>query len=194
MLIWLIVTILITPWFWALPIPTNMFKMDLARDIEQSRNTVVWERGKVEQSRLSPYFLNWPVDVVNKRLSVVMENLDIGNYFFAGHPRERVGLEEHQKFFFFQLLLLLIGFTSPNLKKYKKFLILYCGLAFLAVFFFRWRSFEQTVPLAIPFVILTALGFKQVFAWQKKWMILFLTFSLLEIVAFGTFYIKGILK
>ncbi|OGM15610.1 hypothetical protein A2985_04110 [Candidatus Woesebacteria bacterium RIFCSPLOWO2_01_FULL_43_11] len=194
MLIWIIVTILITPWFWAHPVPTNMFKLDLRSEVQQARNTVTWERGKVEPSRLNTYFLNWPVEVVNKRLSVVMENLDIGNYFFAGHPRERVGVEERQKFFFFQFVLFIIGFTSPHLKKYKNFLIIYSGVAILAVFVFQWRSFEQTIPLAIPFVVLMALGLKQVFAWQKKWMILFLTFSLLEIAAFGTFYVKGILK
>ena len=49
-----------------------------------------------------------------------MESMDIGNYFFAGHPRERVGVKEQQKFFFFQFILLIVGFTSPNLKKYKK--------------------------------------------------------------------------
>src|SRR3989304_7182700 len=194
MVLWIIVTILITPWFWAHPVPTNMFKLDLASDIQQSRNIVIWERGKIEPSKLSSYFLNWPIEAVNKRMSVVMENLDIGNYFFAGHPRERVGLEERQKFFFFQFLLFLIGFTSPHLKKYKNFLIVYNGLAFLAVFIFQWRSFEQSIPLAIPFIIIMALGLKQVFARQKRWKILFLAFSLLEIAAFSSFYIKGILK
>lgn len=171
-----------------------MFKLDLGSEVQQARNIVIWERGKVAPSALNVYFLNWPVEVVNKRLVVVMENLDIGNYFFAGHPRERVGVEEHQKFFFFQFLLFLIGFTSPNLNKYKNFLIVYSGVVLLAVFVLQWRTFEQTIPLAIPFIILIALGLKQVFSWQKKWKILFLAFSLFEIAAFGTFYIKGILK
>ncbi len=176
------------------PVPTDMFKLDLTSEVRQSRAVVTWERGKVTHSNLDLFFLNWPLEIVNKRLSVVMENLDIGNYFFAGHPRERVGVEERQKFFFFQFLLFLIGFSSPYLKKYKNFLIIYSGVALLAVFVFQWRSFEQTIPLAIPFIFLMALGLKQVFAWRKRWKILFLTFSLLEIVLFGTFYIKGILK
>lgn len=171
-----------------------MFQMNVRSEVLEVRNTVTWERGKVAPSSLSPLFLNWPGEVVNNRLSVVMENLDIGNYFFAGHPRERVGLKERQKFFFFQFLLFLIGFTSPHLKKYKNFLIVYSVVSILTVFVFQWRSFEQTIPLAISFIILMALGLKQVFAWQRKWKILFFTFSLLEIVAFGTFYIKGILK
>ena len=97
-----------------------------------------------------------------------MENLDIGNYFFAGHPRERVGIVEKQKFFFFQFVLLLIGFTNKKIKKYKKFLVLYSLTALLAVFIFKWRTFEETVFLTIPFIVVMALGLQKIFSWRKK--------------------------
>ena len=194
MAIWIIVTLLLTPWLWSLPVPKDLFWTNFREDVQESRQNVVWKRGKVAPSDLTVYFLNWPREVVNQRLSVVMENLDIGNYFFAGHPRERVGVEERQKFFFFQFLLFIIGFTSPYLNKYKKFLVVYSGLALLAVFIFKWRSFTQTLPLIVPFVVLVALGLRQIITWQKKWRILFLSLAFLEVLAFGVFYIKGILR
>ncbi|MBI2066060.1 hypothetical protein HYT60_00945 [Candidatus Woesebacteria bacterium] len=194
MAIWIIVTLLLTPWLWSLPIPKDLFRVNFQEDVQESRQNVIWKRGKVAPSDLTVYFVNWPREVVNQRLSAVLENLDIGNYFFAGHPRERVGVEERQKFFFFQFLLLIIGFTSPHLNKYKKFLVFYSGLALLAVFIFKWRSFEQTLPLAPPFIVLMALGGRQIITWQKKWRILFISLAFLEVLAFGFFYFKGILR
>ena len=194
MAIWIILTVLLTPWLWSLPVPKDLFRINFREDIEESRTNVVWKRGKVDPSPLAVYFVNWPREVVNRRLSVVMENLDIGNYFFAGHPRERVGVEERQKFFFFQFLLFIIGFTSPHLNKYKKFLVVYSGLALLAVFIFEWRSFTQTLPLAVPLIVLMALGLRRMMTWPKKWRILFVSLAFLEVLAFGIFYIKGALR
>ena len=194
MAIWIILTLLFTPWLWSLPVPKDLFRTNFREDIQESRTNVIWKRGKIAPSPLTVYFVNWPREAVNQRLSVVMENLDIGNYFFAGHPRERVGVEERQKFFFFQFLLFIIGFTSPHLNKYKKFLVVYSGLALLAVFIFEWRSFTQTLPLAVPFIVLMALGGRQIMTWQKKWRILFLSLAFLEVLAFGAFYIKGALR
>jgi len=172
MAIWIIVTLLLTPWLWSFPVPKDLFRTNFREDVQEAKMNVTWKRGKIAPSPLTVYFVNWPREVVNQRLSVVMENLDIGNYFFAGHPRERVGIEERQKFFFFQFLLFIIGFTSPHLHKYRKFLVVYSGLALLAVFIFEWRSFEQTLPLIVPFVVLMALGLRQIMTWQKKWRIL----------------------
>jgi len=98
----------------------------------------------------------------------LLENIDIGNYFFAGHPRERVGVEERQKFFFFEFILFLIGLTSPNLKKYGRFLIIYSLIALLAVFIFRWRTFEQTLPLAVPLIVVIALGLEKTYQWLQR--------------------------
>lgn len=194
MAIWIIVTVLLTPWLWSLPVPKDLFRVSFREDVQEARTNVIWKRGKVAPSSLTVYFVNWPREAVNQRLSVVMENLDIGNYFFAGHPRERGGVEERQKFFFFQFLLFIIGFTSPHLNKYKKFLVVYSGLALLAVFIFQWRSFEQTLPLIVPFIVLMALGLRQITIWQKKWRILFLSLAFFEVLAFGVFYIKGALR
>ncbi len=96
--------------------------------------------------------------------------------------------EYNQKFFFFEFLLLLIGLTSKDFKKYGRFLIVYSTFCLVAVFLFRWRTFEQTLPLAIPFIVVMALGLKQILSWPKKWKILFFTFAAFEIIAFLNFY------
>ncbi len=169
MIVWILITVLITPWFWSLPLPKNSLDINFRKDVEVAKSSVTWQRGKVPSPTLADkLFLNWPTEIVNQRLTIVMENLDIGNYFFAGHPRERVGIVEKQKFFFFQFVLLLIGFTNKKIKKYKKFLVLYSLTALLAVFIFKWRTFEETVFLTIPFIVVMALGLQKIFSWRKK--------------------------
>ena len=168
MKVWVVIAILITPWFWSLPVPKNLFAINLGDDIKEARSITVWERGKIAPSPVDKLFVNWIGVFINRRLSILMENLDIGNYFFAGHPRERVGVEERQKFFFFEFILFLIGLTSPNLKKYGRFLIIYSLIALLAVFIFRWRTFEQTLPLAVPLIVVIALGLEKTYQWLQR--------------------------
>jgi len=190
----IIITILFTPWFWSFPIPKNIFNLDLKGEIKEAHMQVEWERGKVSPSFFDALFLNWPTKFIQQRLETVLENLDIGNYFFSGHPRERVGVTERQKFFFFEFLLLLIGFTNPDLKKYKKFLIIYSLIILSLTFLFKWRTFEETIPLSIPFIVVMALGLKKVFSWEKKYQILFFVLAALEIITFLPFYLKRYLK
>lgn len=188
------VIVFLTPWFWSFPFPKDLFNLDLQKEIKEAHLLVEWERGKVSPSSLDVFFLNWPTKLIQQRLEVVLENLDVGNYFFSGHPRERVGITERQKFFFFQFLLLIIGFTSPDLKRYKKFLIIYSLIILSLTFLFKWRTFEETIPLAVPFVVVMALGLKQVLGWSKKYKILFFIFAVLEIMTFLPFYLRGYLK
>ena len=121
------------------------------------------------------------------RLAIVMENLDLGNYFFAGHPRERVGIEEKQKFFVFQFILFVIGFTNAEIRKYKKFLFCVSGALLIAVFLFKWRTFDQTIFASIPLILIMALGFRKVLSWSKKWQLALVVFSLVEIVLFSVY-------
>ncbi len=179
-----LLVILLTPWFWYAPIPKEMFNLELNKDIQQARTEVVWERGKVQPGPLNSIFINWPTKFVAQRLAVVMENLDIGNYFFIGHPRERVGIEEKQKFFVFQLVLMMVGFTSKSIKKYKNFLLTTTSVLLLFVFLFKWRDFNQTIFLSLPFILVMALGLQRVFTWPLKGKIALGLFSALEIVLF----------
>lgn len=191
---WVIVVLLITPWFWPLSLPRNLFEVHLENDIKEAHTKTEWERGKLPNSPVNTVFLNWPEIFVNQRVSVVVENIDIGNYFFSGHPRERVGIEEKQKFFFFQFILLLVGLTNPRLKKYMRFLVIFSLVALAAVFIFKWRSFEQTLPLSVPFIVVIALGLERISRWPKKWLIPFCSLATLEMISFLVFYSRGIFK
>lgn len=188
------IILLITPWFWSLKFPSDLFKINLRGDIKEARLMVEWERGKIPIKFSNVLFSNWPMKIISQRLDIVLENLDIGNYFFSGHPRERVGVEERQKFFFFELILLIVGFTNSNIKKYKKLLIIYSITSLLFVFIFKWRSFYQTLPLSVPFIILMALSLEKVLKWPKKWLIIFGSTALFEILFFCILNFKLFIK
>lgn len=190
----IIVILLLTPWFWFMKFPTNLFNFNYKKDIKDARLMVEWERGKIPIKFANVFFSNWPIKIVSQRTEIVLENLDIGNYFFSGHPRERVGIEEKQKFFFFQMILLVIGFTNKNIKKYKKFLILYSLALLFLVFIFKWRDFYQTFPLSVPFIVVMALGLEKVLKWPKKLLILFGSLALFEILFFCVLYTKLFIK
>lgn len=162
MLILILIVALLSPWFWTLQIPSNMFQVNLRQEIIEAKDNTTWKRGKVNPSPVNKIFLNWPTEIISKRVTVVMESLDIGNYFFVGHPRERVGIEEKQKFFFVQFILFVVGFTNNEIKKYKKFLIIYSLVMLLLVFIFQWRDFNQTILLSVPFIVVMALGLRKV--------------------------------
>ncbi len=77
------------------------------------------------------------------------EYLDFGNYFFAGHPRERWGVEEIQKLYIVLLPFLIYGLFKSS----KDDLLFYSGIfVFLVSLFvyFRARSPEITIPLLFP--------------------------------------------
>ena len=181
---YLLIIIIVTPWLWNLAFSTDFLKADLNSDISIAREQVVWERGKLPQSYLNYIFSNWPSTFINQRVEVVMENLDIGNYFFAGHPRERTGVKETQKFFIFQFVLFLIGFFSPKLKKIYMSLLIYMLVVFIGVFLFKWRGPFETLPLSLPFIVLMALGLEKFMTFRNSWKLTFFLISLLEVLMF----------
>ena len=180
----ILIILLLTPWFWFMKLPKDFFDMNLKQDIKEARLIVETERGKIPVNTTNVFFSNWPMKLISQRLDIVLENLDIGNYFFSGHPRERVGIEEKQKFFFFQFILLIIGFFNMKIRKYKKFLGIYSVISLVFVFIFKWRSFYQTIPLSIPFIIVMALGLEKVLKWPKKWLFVFSSLTFFEILFF----------
>ncbi|OGM34660.1 hypothetical protein A3D01_06495 [Candidatus Woesebacteria bacterium RIFCSPHIGHO2_02_FULL_39_13] len=191
--IFIIAIAIITPWFWFIPVPENLFNLDLKKDIQTSRDMVGWERGKIQKGPLDKFFLNWPEVIFNGRLEVVMENLDIGNYFFAGHPRERVGVKEVQKFFFFQFLLFVIGFFNGRIVKYKKFMFFYTLTALFFTFIFKWRLYDQTLVFAPIMILVMALGLEKVLSWKTPRKLLFFGFALGEFLLFRSLLMKGFL-
>ena len=189
----IIILVFLSPWFWHLRI-TNFFYLSINQDIQSAKEEAHLKRSHVLNNNLSPLFLNWPTEFLRDRLQIMMENLDIGNYFFSGHPRERGGVFEIQKFFMFQLVLLVIGLTNSKLRNFGKFLIIYSLCILLLSAIFKWREFDKTIFFMPPFILIMALGLEKIFNFHKKWVFLFFCLTLLEILVGLIFYLKGLLQ
>jgi hypothetical protein len=88
---------------------------------------------------------------------ILFENLDFGNYFFSGHPRERWGVEETQKIF---VTLLPLIFISLFVIK-KKQLWMPASIGLLAIIYavlFKLRGPSATLTLILPLSMLAAIG------------------------------------
>lgn len=167
---WVILLFLITPWFWQLQLPKDLLNTHITQDISESRKNVDWKRGKIKEAPFNFIFLNWPSEFLSGRLQAVMENLSIENYFFSGHPRERVDIEEKQKFSPFQLILFIIGLFNPRIKRYGKRLLVYFLVVLFLSAIFKWRSFSQTILFAPFFIFIMALGLEKIYLilkWRK---------------------------
>ena len=164
MLVFFIFLVIVsTPWFRSFSLPLNLFSINIPQEINEAKVLVDYQRGKISQIPINSIFLNWPSKIFYDRMGIVFENLDIGNYFFAGHPRERVGLIEKQKFQIFHLVLLIFGLFAKEMKKFAKFLIIYTTIILVLTFIFKWRDFNQTIFFSIPLILTMALGAKNVF-------------------------------
>lgn len=167
LIFWIILTSLITPWFWQVQIPKNLLNSYIKEDITTSRQNVDWKRGKTQDFSLNFIFLNWPSEFLSSRLQIVMENLSLENYFFAGHPRERIDVVEKQKFFPFQLIFFIIGFLNKKIKKYWRYILGYFLIVLLLSALFKWRDLSQTILFAPPFIFIMALGLEKACAFLK---------------------------
>lgn len=81
------------------------------------------EIGKFYTNRFSLVFYKdyyWPINKLQKNF---FDNLDINIYFFASHPRERLGVDEFEKYNMFLLPFFLIGLIYVFTKRAKLFLL-----------------------------------------------------------------------
>lgn len=87
---------------------------DVKIDVQLERNIAL----KSLPSPVVSLFSNKIVESYRYRQGLFLEYLDFGYYFFAGHPRERVGIKETEKLPVILLPLLILGFIkiSSNLK------------------------------------------------------------------------------
>lgn len=88
---------------------------------------------------------------------LLFENMDIGNYFFAGHPRERLGVREEQKFFMVMLPLVVMGVFSSSREKR----LVMGGLAALSIAIpvvMGDRAEVLGLSLSLPAVVFAAEG------------------------------------
>lgn len=136
---------------------------------EELRITVDQQRSIASQAKLripARPFSNKLVESYRFREKLVFENLDIGNYFFRGHPRERWGVEEIQKLYLAVLPFFLLGFVKLG-KKLGWLLLAWSSLAIVLSAFFEVRGPSLTLPLVFPIILLSTSGLK---SWlnQKK--------------------------
>ena len=120
--------------------------------------------------------------VLNRVKSNFFEAIDINNYFFAGHPRERVGVDETEKLSFVLLPFFLIGFFT-NYKNKLLLASLLLPLAFLAIM--GTRGSLGSVGLFPFIVVATAEGLRRIRRGQIK--IAVLAFLIIVFIQIGLY-------
>jgi hypothetical protein len=105
---------------------------------------------------LSRVFINKVTENYRARQEILFTNLDFGNYFFAGHPRERGGVEETQKLLIFTLPFIVLGILKIGNNK-SKFLITWTIISLFVLTFFNLQG-SQNLILILPFIILASVG------------------------------------
>lgn len=136
---------------------------------------------------LSRIFINKLTENYRYRQDTLFTNLDIGNYFFIGHPRERAGLEEIQKLLLFMLPFIVFGIFKIE-KEEARYLIFWTATSLFILTLFNLQG-SQTLILCFPFVVLTSVGISDFFKKTKKNVILKIFFFLILLFAvFETLY------
>lgn len=143
---------------------------------------------KDTQPTVARIFSNKAIESYRTRQDLFFQNLDLGNYFFAGHPRERWGVEETQKFYIVFLPIIFLGLLKNNPKLTKTI----AASLILAVTLPVWldRIPELNIFLIFPVLLLASAG--AVFLLKLKKILATLALLLFfETAVFLTSYFKG---
>ncbi len=163
------------------------------QDITDKVNSKRLQISRVAPKNVSYAFVNKYVEHLRQKEKIFFENLDFGNYFFAGHPRERWGIEEGQKMFLFTLPLFLIGLLKLGSEK-GKYLAVWTVISLSLIIFFEWRE-SQTLILIFPLVVLVAHGMSELLQKKNKsarlFMFSLLVFGVFEFLSYCNSYIHG---
>jgi hypothetical protein len=139
-----------------------------------------------------------PVLITNKFIEsfryhekLLFENLDLGNYFFKGHPRERGGVEETQKLLISFLPLIAIGLFKIKKEKLA-FLFGWWFLSNTILTFFEVRNPSLTLILLPPITVVLGYGVAYLVAKKRYFTIIVIVlFIFIEIAFFLTSYFSG---
>lgn len=122
------------------------------------------ERRSYYPLNLGKLFQNKLTESVYKFENNVFQNLDLNLYFFATHPRERLGINEFEKYYSITLPLFLIGFFIAIFKR-KLFIYFILGVLISA---FLTSTLIIGPVLLYPFMNLSiVLGLKKVLDFRK---------------------------
>lgn len=162
---------------------------------EESRSSVNVQRILISKQNI-PHVItllsNKFIESYRYRERLLFENLDFGNYFFKGYPRQRWGLDEAQKFFIVFLPFLIIGIFKIE-KGILWFLGGYSFLTLSLLVFFEKRDLSFTLPLTFPliFTITEGVTFLEERLKFKWFWFLFLAFLTFESLGYYRGYFKG---
>lgn len=161
----------------------------LANSVNDERLLVTNTSPKI----LSRVFINKVTENYRQRQKILFTNLDFGNYFFSGHPRERGGVEETQKLLLFTLPFILLGLFKIGSDK-GKFLITWTIVSLFVLTLLNLQG-SQTLIMIMPLTVLASVGFVESLSVKKKivrvLIIIVLAFGLFEIIYFYNSYFKG---
>lgn len=163
---------------------------------ENLRQTVDEERAAVVTTEtVFPIriFSNKYIASYRYRESFIFENLDFGNFFFRGYPRERWGVEEIQKLYLVMLPLLILGFLKLE-RRLGWLLLAWSALVFSLLAFFEERGPGASLPIIFPLILLTTNGGIFLFNRMRrtKWLVfLLITLLFLESGSFIKGYFAG---
>lgn len=165
---------------------------------ENLRSTVDRQRRTLVNSNLSipvSVFSNKYIESYRFREKLIFENLDFGNYFFRGHPRERWAVEETKKFYIAFIPLLLIGLF--NIKKREAFVLGgWTLLSLTLISFTGTRGPSYSLPLIFPFIYVISLGAVNLYKRKGRLGSLFfyslLLLLLFEATLYGVEYKNGL--
>ncbi len=184
---------LLTKFFAALSV--LLFIASILNSISKVSDVVDAERrfavNEIPQS-LASIYSNKLVESYRENLSRFYEHLDIGVYFFNGHPRQRWGVEETTKLFISFIPLILLGIVKQ--KNRLGLLIGAIFISFLTLFtFFKYRGPSETLPLVFIFIYLAGFGLNYLKGVKKlRFTFYFLLITLVyEILSFNSLYFSG---
>lgn len=125
---------------------------------------------------VSSIFSNKIIESYRNHEKKLFENLDFGNYFFQGHPRERSGVKEIPKFYISMLPLLVLGLLSQTFN----FRWFFAGMLIFS-------SIILPELLILPVTYLSGLGIISF----KKYSKPILVITLIEFIFFSTYLFGG---
>jgi len=162
---------------------------DLATRVNDQRLIVTNNSPKI----VSRVFINKITENYRLRQQILFTNIDFGNYFFVGHPRERGGVEETQKLLLFTLPFIILGLLKIGSKESKP-LITWTVVSLFVLTFFNWQG-SKSLILILPFIILTSLGILESLKTKNKLfkglVFLLFAFGLFESLYFYNLYFSG---
>ncbi len=172
-----------------------IFAFSIFAKTDELRLKVDYQRNVSARSEIDfpeRVFANKVVESYRYRENLVFENLDFGNYFFSGHPRERWGVEEVPKFYITTIPLFLLGFVNLK-KRIGWFLIGWTSLSLALLALFGGRGPEFSLTLALPVSVLIALGINFLLkpGWKKNGLYVLSLVAIFEFVIFAKSYFAG---